>query len=285
MAIEFDNPLTAGTTLIREAIQSGNFLRGVSGWIIEQDGDAEFNSVVIRGGTVLGGQAFYYDGTPGPGKLLVAIAAAGGTDPYGNVYGPGITVFGAGSAEVRTDPDGFYGAGTYYTPPVTPGQVYDAGAVVADTEQLVAGQDRPVVRIIGSASLAGGGAKPGIDLYGEGNHGETSLIHVSATKTEFGNAVDVQGVLTAANEAEGAVTATMAAVSFVDVPVSFGKTFPSAPYVTALLVGGASLPAGSSALTVRAFNVTTTGCTLRVNDVNGVARTLSHGVHWHAKSS
>lgn len=36
------------------AIQSPNYLAGVSGWIIKQDGSAEFNSVVVRGSLVTG---------------------------------------------------------------------------------------------------------------------------------------------------------------------------------------------------------------------------------------
>lgn len=50
MSIEFENPLTAGTVLVREQIESGNFETGVSGWVIRQDGSAEFNNIVIRGG-------------------------------------------------------------------------------------------------------------------------------------------------------------------------------------------------------------------------------------------
>lgn len=49
MAIEFVNPLTAGTVLVRSDIRSQNYVPGTSGWIIEADGDAELNDVVIRG--------------------------------------------------------------------------------------------------------------------------------------------------------------------------------------------------------------------------------------------
>lgn len=80
MAIEFDNPLTAGTTLIRSDIRSQNYTPGSAGWIIEADGDAEFNSIVIRGGTVVSGLALYYNGTPALGNLILSIAAAAGTD-------------------------------------------------------------------------------------------------------------------------------------------------------------------------------------------------------------
>lgn len=45
----FNNSILAGTTLVRDAIQSENFQTGVTGWRIERDGDAEFNDVTVRG--------------------------------------------------------------------------------------------------------------------------------------------------------------------------------------------------------------------------------------------
>ena len=45
----FSNPIVGGTTLIRPAIQSPNYVAGVSGWTINIDGSAEFNNVTIRG--------------------------------------------------------------------------------------------------------------------------------------------------------------------------------------------------------------------------------------------
>jgi len=53
MAIDFDNPLTAGTVLVRSAIQSQNYIQGSTGWKVAQDGSAEFNNVTVRG-TVTG---------------------------------------------------------------------------------------------------------------------------------------------------------------------------------------------------------------------------------------
>lgn len=45
----FSNPIVGGTTLIRPAIHSPDYVPGVSGWSINKDGTAEFNNVVIRG--------------------------------------------------------------------------------------------------------------------------------------------------------------------------------------------------------------------------------------------
>jgi len=58
--IDFEQQIVAGTTLIREAIQSQNFAAGVSGWIIEASGNAEFNSITVRGRFVVGSETSQY---------------------------------------------------------------------------------------------------------------------------------------------------------------------------------------------------------------------------------
>lgn len=47
--MSFGNPIVAGNTLIREAIQSPNFVTTLSGWRIGRDGSAEFNNIIVRG--------------------------------------------------------------------------------------------------------------------------------------------------------------------------------------------------------------------------------------------
>lgn len=51
----FSNPVVGGTTLIREAIESPNYVVGTSGWSINRDGSAEFNDVDIRGSLTVTG--------------------------------------------------------------------------------------------------------------------------------------------------------------------------------------------------------------------------------------
>lgn len=82
------------------SVQSPNFLTGVSGWQIAQDGSAEFNNIKIRGnqvfsdGFISDGDGtftntpglFLYDGTPAAGNLIYSLAAAAGTDKFGNNY-------------------------------------------------------------------------------------------------------------------------------------------------------------------------------------------------------
>jgi hypothetical protein len=50
----FLNSILAGVTLVRESIRSPNYVAGVSGWAIKQDGSAEFNNATIRGNLVAG---------------------------------------------------------------------------------------------------------------------------------------------------------------------------------------------------------------------------------------
>ena len=45
----FRNSVVGGTTLVRPAIKSPNYVAGISGWSINADGTAEFNDVVVRG--------------------------------------------------------------------------------------------------------------------------------------------------------------------------------------------------------------------------------------------
>ncbi len=82
------NPTADGST---SKVQSANYSAGTAGWMINNDGSAEFNNVTIRGGTVVSGVGLYYNGTPASGNLLFAVAAASGTDSFGNTYPRGIS--------------------------------------------------------------------------------------------------------------------------------------------------------------------------------------------------
>jgi hypothetical protein len=93
--VEFQDELAGGVTLVRPALQSPDYVSGSSGWAIKIDGSAEFNDVVIRGGTTVSGLALYYNGTPALGNLILSIAAAAGVDEFGNAYVQGLGVYGA----------------------------------------------------------------------------------------------------------------------------------------------------------------------------------------------
>lgn len=83
---------TQGNLLI-PGVHSPNYVAGTSGWSINKNGSAEFNNVVIRGGTVVSGTSLYYSGTPAAGNLIASIAAVSGTDAFGNPYLAGISTY------------------------------------------------------------------------------------------------------------------------------------------------------------------------------------------------
>jgi hypothetical protein len=62
----FNNEITAGNVLVIEAIESQNYVAGSAGWKISADGDAEFNSVTVRGELIAGSGADYVKVTPTP---------------------------------------------------------------------------------------------------------------------------------------------------------------------------------------------------------------------------
>lgn len=70
----FGNPIVGGVTLIRPAIQSPNFVTGVSGWTVRADGSVEINNATIRGAISAGG-----------GNVLLnagGLHIGGGTDQF-----------------------------------------------------------------------------------------------------------------------------------------------------------------------------------------------------------
>lgn len=120
MSVGFaDDIVGGGGALIRAIVKSPNFnLATKTGWAILKNGDAYFfnvtasgiiaaNSVVVSGA---GDGVFVYDGAPELDSLIVAVAAAPGTDQYGNSYsGPGIAISAPGASggknEIQVRPD------------------------------------------------------------------------------------------------------------------------------------------------------------------------------------
>ena len=97
--MEFQDDLAGGTVLVRPALQSPNYVAGVSGWAVFIDGSAEFNNLTIRGvfqGTnfILNSSGlFLYSGTPAFGNLIASITPTFGTDTFGNTYLEGINTY------------------------------------------------------------------------------------------------------------------------------------------------------------------------------------------------
>ncbi|WP_399559099.1 hypothetical protein OG762_52395 (plasmid) [Streptomyces sp. NBC_01136] len=99
----FRNPIlgAGGSTLLRPAIQSPNYVPGVSGWSLNRLGDAELNDLKLRG-TYMGQNyvispagLFFYSGTPAAGNMTGSWAPAAGADDFGNAYPAGLKIYSA----------------------------------------------------------------------------------------------------------------------------------------------------------------------------------------------
>lgn len=97
----FRNPVVAGVELVRAAIQSADYVTGVSGWSIFQNGDAEFNGIIIRGADVVDSTQLFYNGPPALGNLMASISPTSGTDQYGNDFQLGIVGYDTGGDYIQ----------------------------------------------------------------------------------------------------------------------------------------------------------------------------------------
>lgn len=205
----FRNSILAGLTLIREAIRSQNYSAGVSGWSIDADGSAEFNDITIRDGTVISGSAFYYNPAPGPGNLILSIAAEPGTDEYGNAYPAGITWFdsagtlnGSGTrlaltasngSVVEVTAQGQFGNGLYLSPPVSSDGTWVPGAIAADYSSNA--PDSPYLSIYSPYdSIAGNAAS--IVLTGEDSASGPTAVDMDADTVNVHADMTIDGQIT-----------------------------------------------------------------------------------------
>jgi len=168
----FTNPVMAGKDLVRQVMQSENFVTEVSGWQIAKDGSAEFNDVVIRGGEVIGGTGLYYNGTPAADDLGFSISGTGGTDQFGNAYIAGVWAY--------NSPDGNGGAGLITVSGNAGLVIPPAGTTHANLPPQVTGfagfaglADEYVGLQLNSGVEAAVTGNAAIDLYSETNDGTT----------------------------------------------------------------------------------------------------------------
>lgn len=166
----FQNPPIGNQGNLNRIVEkSENFLTGVSGWAIYANGDAEFNDVTIRGGVTEDSTFFLYNGTPGPGTLIVALSATAGTDPFGNTYQAGITIEnggaltaidGGGFLSLNSSNTGGAAALQYSTLPLgtaghTPGAIVPlnpgAGVFAAEiSSEFASGETPAIVQLVSS---------------------------------------------------------------------------------------------------------------------------------------
>lgn len=73
-------------------LRSPNYVAGISGWTINQDGSVEFNNGTFRG-VIVGGSLFIYNGTPVLGNPPIGSITSRTTDTFGNTVVPGVCAY------------------------------------------------------------------------------------------------------------------------------------------------------------------------------------------------
>ena len=91
----FTNSITGQNgVLIRQQIESPNYVAGQTGWIIRKDGTVEFNAGTFRGNINLQTSSLVgYTGTPALNDVGVVVSPLSGSDSFGNFWNPGLSVF------------------------------------------------------------------------------------------------------------------------------------------------------------------------------------------------
>lgn len=275
--IRIDGSAEFNDVVIRSTLESANYVPGASGWHLGQDGHAEFNDVTIRGGTSLGGEAFYYDGTPGPGTLVLSIAAAAGTDPYGNAYPDGLTVHGAtGTINLNLDTTATWTnnlgsqiklnagggqAAQELQPPDKAGVTWDNASLGTNVDATL-GANTPSL-FFQSPGTHGNYDSSSIRLYGSSPGTMASQIDLNADTVRLIGNLNVIGDVNATNLQSGvaATPAPGAGGGVTTVAVLFPTPMSSVPSVSIDPVTGAD-PSGT---VIRGYvdSLSTTGFTIR----------------------
>ena len=113
MAGGFNNPIIGGGgALVYPSIHSPDYVAGSTGWTVNKDGSAEFNSLTIRGTfnghdfVINADGVFFYSPSEGAGNLIISNAPAAGVDDFGNSYGAGLNVGHQSGAHAGIDLNG-----------------------------------------------------------------------------------------------------------------------------------------------------------------------------------
>jgi hypothetical protein len=271
--VPFTNPLVAGNTLIREAIQSPDYVAGVSGWTINKDGTAEFNSVVVRG--VLD--------VKGPDNSEVEVITGGPTrvgahiEIRANDFSPALPVLSAAITKAYIDA---------FT------QTVSAGEHRIDTEFFGGsfnGSNFPGIKFY-SAPYEGGSTTY-IDLANSTNDGNMNLTVYGLTSLVYG--AEVYGTFTVHTQTvglpyggtasivddnghhyvrgeSGRFNQTYTAVSNFSRTITFAHTFDTIPVV---MTNMESTAGGTLGFITRAWSVSVTGFTFFAQNANNTAMT------------
>jgi hypothetical protein len=187
--------------LVIPQIQSPDFsLSGQTGWAIFKNGDAYFFNIVAQGtitATAFIGTdfeindlgAFFYNGTPGPGNLLLSITnAAGSNDGEGNAYQAGVTIYN-GTAYIQVHVNATVGAPAIEMPTgVGSEEAHAALYTVASNVGLV---NESIGTVLTGPASSYDSVKPAIGLVSSAKNGSTlanGILQLGAVAQAFWNA-------------------------------------------------------------------------------------------------
>lgn len=261
----FTNPIVAGNTLVREAIESPDYSTGTAGWAIKRDGSVEFNDAVIRGTITSPGASITND------SVVIPSDATDGTPGYQftTVIPSELSAYYTSTnalSAVRigyTETSGLYHyEGLNATAFIVTGWVYNNNVYETyrykfngGSNELRYGRDsaRPVAIITGPESgsgLCSHDYVKGSLLQGDG----TSVLSWSGTAS-FGSITSQN--IPVLRGLKGSVTVNVGSgVSSVVQSVAFSTTLGSVPHVSP---NKATAPSGVSRWVVDAINITATG--------------------------
>jgi hypothetical protein len=262
-----------GQYTLAGTLESPNYIAGSSGWALFGDGSGEFNNVVIRGSTTEDGVILLYTGSPGAGKLWASIAAAAGTDPYGNNYPAGINLTGTGSSFLQLLANAL-DAEMLIQPPSATGHTWSNGSLTGNVSSAFAPSGNPEIRI--TSPTGDGKTGPAVlELIGPSSASNQAAYEVTADYMQIGPAIAsaVTAVIDGSFDASGAITGGNLASGQVSItPVA---NTPTSAAVTGLgLASGATYRAtvspvssspGTHVLGVSVTGVTNNGLTIWID--------------------
>lgn len=281
--MQFQDDVAAGVVLVRPAIQSPDYDPGVAGWAVKIDGSAEFNDLTVRG-TFLGSEfilnddgMFFYDGTPAAGNLIMSIAAAQGTDGFGNDFRRGVMVYNSAGSSIQMDA----GAGAAvldFQPPDVSGVTWETGTVAVGTGSRL-GTNTPVLSL-SSPYNTDTASSASIQLFGnpEGDTGENEVF-ISTQKVTITGELDCP---TTQSRVES--VSSVGAVTSFTTAITFDTAYPSGvvPSVTTNINSGSGTFARWMS---RAISISNTGFTLfifRGDAADPAATWTNQSVTWTA---
>lgn len=244
--MQFQDDVAAGVVLVRPAIQSPDYLTGVSGWAIKIDGTAEFNNVVIRGGTTVSGLSLYYDGTPALGNLIMSLSAAAGVDSFGNAYEAGLGLYSssglinisvAGGDVITTWADTLNGssidisvgggsAGMSFTPPSGPAAGWESAGMAAGISNVF-GTNTAQFSIVGAYNRAFA-STPAISFFGSSDSSSNNRLDILTQQLNVSGLVAFGGVDVGQGvRSQVSITANITGITTTEVVV---MTLPSMTY-------------------------------------------------------